>query len=66
MPTKEVTARRQAEEALIARYPEEFSELLRVSMLRHGLETVRIRRVTEKEVSESEALVLQKYGWERV
>lgn len=57
---QEEQARISAVTALIDRYPEEFSRLLREAATR----TVMVKRTMYREVTEEEAEILSKYGWE--
>ena len=64
MATPEIVARVQAE--LILKHPDEFAELYRIELLKNGLELVTMRRVIIRQVSETEAMVLERNGWERI
>lgn len=56
----------QVHSHLIARHTEEFEELYRIELLKNGLEFVTLRRTITKRVSETEARILERNGWERI
>jgi hypothetical protein len=66
MNEREENAEKMAVYRLAERHVEDYDELLRVALLRAGLEVVVMEKTFRKEVTELEATILERHGWNRV